>query len=64
MKKPKNRFIGKCDRCDKDLYAFGTHFVVQEHDVIYKKFFCHTANPKTDCLQKHWDKEKETSIVV
>ena len=38
MRKPKNRIIGNCDWCGKELMAFGTPFVVEEHEVIYKSF--------------------------
>ena len=58
MRKPKNRIIGNCDWCGKELLAFGTPFVVEEHEVIYKKFFCHTIKPETNCLYKHWAKKK------
>ena len=58
MRKPKNRKIGHRSWCNCELYAFGTPFVVQERDVIYKDFYCHTTNPKTDCLGQFWMSEK------
>jgi hypothetical protein len=63
MKKVKNRIIGDCDYCGKELHAFGTPFVVEPYKVIYKRFFCHTINPETNCLYKHWgiDQTKEVT---
>ena len=58
MRKPKNRFIGKCDWCGKELFAFGTPFVVQEKS-IYKYLYCHVLDPEKDCISKKWAKDKK-----
>lgn len=64
MRRPKNRFLGHCHVCHKEIHAFGTPFIVEPENVIYKRYICHTANPKTDCLSVHWNIDQKTENVT
>jgi len=56
--KIKPGLLGKCTVCSKEIWRQEGGWVVEEYDAIYKRYLCHTANPETDCLQKHWDQQK------
>ncbi len=60
--KIKPGFLGKCHICSKEIWRQEGGWVAEEYGGIYIRYLCHTANPKTDCLQKHWD--QETKMVI
>ena len=62
MRRPKNRVIGDCDYCGKELHAFGTPFVVVPYQVIYKRLLCHRTDPKTDCFTLYHRKKETVEV--
>ena len=34
--KVKNEKLGNCEKCGKEIFRFGTPFVVEESNIIYK----------------------------
>ena len=55
MRREKNVKLGNCEKCNKEIWRFGTPFVVEESNIIYKRYLCHDPykSKEEDCFTSY-----------